>query len=288
MLAGLCTIDVVQRVVELPGPGEKVQSLSVDVAAGGPATNAAVTVAALGGSPILLTALGAHPLAELARADLASCGVEVIDVAPDSPAAPAISAVAVRERDGERTVVSRNAGDVRVPSPALADYVDIGMCANAVLVDGHHPELTLAVARWARDRDIPVVLDAGSWKPVLDELLPLVDTAACSANFRAPGPSLRERGVPTVIVTAGANPVRWWTAEGSGEVPVPPTEARDTLGAGDVWHGALAYGMGQLDLPELIRFANAVAAERVRHVGPRSWLHAVRTGRFARFAGDQR
>lgn len=272
VLAGLCTVDVVQRVAELPGPGEKVQSLSVDVAAGGPATNAAVTVAALGGSPLLLTALGAHPLAELARADLAACGVEVVDVAPDSTAAPAISAVAVRDHDGERTVVSRNAGNVSIPRPTLEDYLGV----SAVLVDGHHPELALAVATWARERRIPVVLDAGSWKPVLDDLLPLVDIAACSAHFRPPGPGLRERGVPTVIVTAGPDPVRWWTAEGSGAVPVPRTEARDTLGAGDVWHGALAYGMGRLELPELIRFANKVAAERVRHVGPRSWLDAVK------------
>ncbi|MER6875198.1 ribokinase, partial [Amycolatopsis sp. NPDC000673] len=49
LLAGLCTVDVVQRVAEFPEPSEKVQSLQVDVAAGGPATNAAVTVAALGG-----------------------------------------------------------------------------------------------------------------------------------------------------------------------------------------------------------------------------------------------
>ncbi|EOD59794.1 PfkB family carbohydrate kinase, partial [Amycolatopsis vancoresmycina] len=70
LLAGLCTVDVVQRVAELPAPGEKVQSLQVDVAAGGPAANAAVTAAALGAEATLLTVLGAHPLAALARADL--------------------------------------------------------------------------------------------------------------------------------------------------------------------------------------------------------------------------
>lgn len=52
LLAGLSTVDVVQRVAELPGPGEKVQSLGVEVAAGGPAANAAVTVAALGSEEI--------------------------------------------------------------------------------------------------------------------------------------------------------------------------------------------------------------------------------------------
>ncbi len=274
LLAGLCTVDVVQRVTELPAPGEKVQSLSVDVAAGGPATNAAVAAAALGAEATLLTVLGAHPLAALARADLEAHGVRLIDLAPGLPDPPPVSAVAVRDRDGERTVVSRNAGDRtflgKVPSFGASG-------ADVVLVDGHHPEVALAVAGAAKAAGVPVVLDAGSWKPVLDELLPLVDVAACSAHFSAPEPGLHQRGVPTVITTAGPGPVRWSTADGSsGEVPVPAVEARDTLGAGDVWHGALAVAVArEPTVADRIRFANEVAAERVRQVGPRSWPAAI-------------
>ncbi|WP_199429255.1 PfkB family carbohydrate kinase [Qaidamihabitans albus] len=271
LLAGLCTVDVVQRVDDLPEPGRKVQSRSVTVAAGGPATNAAVTVAALGGEATLLTVLGTHPLAGLARADLAECGVTVLDALPGHAPPPAVSAVTVRERDGERTVVSNNAAKVpeRVP-------FDTGSLpeADTVLLDGHHPDLARAVARWARGRGATVVLDAGSWRPVFADLLPQADIAACSAQFRAPAGGLR--GVPTVITTAGPDPVRWTSGEDSGEVPVPRVTARDTLGAGDVWHGALALRAGELDPPGLIEFANAVAAERVRHAGPRSWLGPIR------------
>jgi len=268
LLAGLCTVDLVQRVDELPAPGEKVQSLQVDVAAGGPATNAAVTAAALGAEATLLTVLGAHPLAALARADLEACGVRVVDLSPSLADPPPVSAVAVRDRDGERTVVSRNAAGSEATWTGSID-------ADVVLVDGHHPNLALSVARAAGD--VPVVLDAGSWKPVLDELLPLVDIAACSAHFSAPEPGLHQRGVPTVITTAGPGPVRWSTADGgSGEVPVADVEARDTLGAGDVWHGALAVAVTrERTVTDRIRFANEVAAERVRHVGPRSWTTAI-------------
>ncbi|MGW4482394.1 PfkB family carbohydrate kinase [Amycolatopsis sp. NPDC004368] len=274
LLAGLCTVDVVQRVSQFPAPGEKVQSLRVDVAAGGPATNAAVTVAALGAEATLVTVVGAHPLAALAHADLIACGVDVVDLAPDRTDSPPVSAVVVRDSDGERTVVSRNAAAVSV---AVPDPGELVRGAGAVLVDGHHPELALAVARAARSLGVPVVLDAGSWKPVLDELLPLVEVAACSAHFAAPGPQLRERGVPVVIRTAGPDPVRWSTAEDSGRVPANDVEARDTLGAGDVWHGALAHAVaaGGSSVAGWIRHANAVAAERVRHVGPRSWTAAI-------------
>ncbi|MTD57665.1 PfkB family carbohydrate kinase [Amycolatopsis pithecellobii] len=289
LLAGLCTVDVVQRVTELPAPGEKVQSLSVDVAAGGPATNAAVTVAALNraaarsasvegggvgaeaGRARLVTILGAHPLADLARADLTACGVDLVDAAPSFVDPPALSAVAVRDRDGERTVISRNAAH----SPDFPGTPWETDDVRTVLVDGHHPRLALGTARWARTQGIPVVLDAGSWKPVLDELLPLVDIAACSAQFPVPPLELLARGVSTVITTAGPEPVRWRTAFAEGEVAVPVVNARDTLGAGDVWHGALAYGAGRFDLPELIRYANEVAAMRVRHAGPRAWVGKV-------------
>lgn len=272
LLAGLCTIDVVQRVDELPAPGQKVRSRSVDTAAGGPAANAAVTVAALGGNATLLTALGTHPLADFARADLAACGVEVRDVLPAAVTAPPLSTVAVRDRDGERTVVSRDSAAFDL-SHSSTEWTEPER-VDAVLVDGHYAALALEAARWARAQGIPTILDAGSWKPVLAELLPLVDIAACSASFRAPSGALDE--VPVVITTAGAGPVRWRSEAGAGEVAVPRVAARDTLAAGDTWHGALAYGMGIGTVPELIEFANEVAAERVRHVGPRAWVGPIR------------
>ncbi|MFC3448160.1 PfkB family carbohydrate kinase [Amycolatopsis speibonae] len=280
LLAGLCTVDQVQRVAEIPAPGEKVRSLSMDVAAGGPATNAAVTVAALGAGARLLTVAGAHPLAALARADLEAHGVDLVDLDPERPDPPAISAITVRDSDGERTVVSRNAH----ASPQFGTYLRSlharlpqpgDELPGCVLLDGHHPEVAVEVARWARECGVPVVLDAGSWKPVFPELLPLVDIAACSSLYRGDDP--HEHGVPVVITTAGPEPVRWSTADGSGAIPVPVTQARDTLGAGDVWHGAFAYAVARDtgDVRGWIEFANEVAAERVRHEGPRSWTAAV-------------
>ncbi|MFL6120002.1 PfkB family carbohydrate kinase [Actinophytocola sp.] len=266
---GLCTVDVVQRVETLPAPGEKVQSLSVEVAAGGPATNAAVAVAALGGRVRLSTVLGAHPLARLAAADLSACGVELTDALPTRTDPPPISAVSVRTVDGERTVVAHNAKGVQ--TPAVIDLTD----ATALLVDGHHPTLAMHAAREAKNRGIPVVLDAGSWKPVLTDLLPFVDIAACSAAFTSPEPLT----TPIVIRTNGANPVTWSTAETTGEVPAKRVTAKDTSGAGDVWHGALTLAVANLarvptasDLPRLIEYANEAAAIRIQHEGARAWV----------------
>jgi sugar/nucleoside kinase (ribokinase family) len=293
LLVGLCTVDVVQRVTELPAPGDKVQSTSVEVAAGGPAANASVTVAALGGDARLVTVLGTHPLVALARDDLRGHGVRVRDVRPDRTEPPAVSAVAVRERDGERVVVSHNAAGVPPDGP-MPPWPELLAGVGALLVDGHLPELAVAAARAARGRRVPVVLDAGSDKPVLPTLLPLVDVCACSAGFRlgragakATERAVHDLGVPVVLRTDGGAPVRWsvWAAGArpvTGEVRPAAVTARDTLGAGDVWHGALAHGVaglgrvpGAADLPALVRRANDVAGTRVAQVGARAWLATI-------------
>jgi sugar/nucleoside kinase (ribokinase family) len=266
LAVGLCTVDLVQRVDELPVPGQKVQSTSVELVAGGPAANAAITIAALGEPVRLVTVLGVHPLALLARNDLERYGVEVVDAMPDRVEPPSVSAVSVRSDDGERTVVSHNAAGIQAVYELDTSGVD------AVLLDGHHPALALAAAR----ADAPVVLDAGSWKPVFPELLPFVDVCACSSAFREPVEC------PVVTWTDGPNPVRWQVGSAQGAVGIQRVHAVDTSGAGDVWHGALALGVARLgrvpeaaDMPELIEYANQVAGVRVQHEGA-SWRAQLR------------
>ncbi|GAA0226319.1 PfkB family carbohydrate kinase [Saccharothrix mutabilis subsp. mutabilis] len=259
LCVGLTTLDVSQVVAEFPRPGDKVQSLGVHLAPGGPAANAARTVAALGHRAVLATSLGGE-LGPVVRSMLG--GVEVRSLGPGGPA---LSMVVVRERDGERTVVSRNASGF-----APESGVDLAGC-DVVLVDGHLGPVAVEAARLAKREGVPVVLDAGSWKPVLDDLLPLVDVAACSAAFPRSAAEVHAYGVPLVLRTGGPEPVTWSRAGRTGAVPVPAVPVRDTNGAGDVWHGALAVAVARgvpaedRAVEDAVRWANAVAAVRVRN-----------------------
>ena len=281
---GLATVDVVHRVDRVPGVDEKVQASATETAAGGPAANAAVTAAALGAHVTLVTAVGAHPLGDLVRDDLRRHGVRLVDVTPDAPDPPPVLSIAVLERTGQRTIVSRNAGGAVV---AVPDDLDL-TAADVVLVDGHHPALARAAARAGR----PLVVDAGTWRPVFTDVLPHATVAACSAAFRDPAATgdsgaatavaVRGRGARHVAITHGPEPVRWWSGGAVGEVAVPPVTAVDTAGAGDAFHGALAVAVARdpavADLPAALAYAVAVAGVRVRHRGPRSWLAAVAGG----------
>jgi sugar/nucleoside kinase (ribokinase family) len=271
LFTGLVTVDLVQRVQRFPRADEKVQSESVDVAAGGPAANAAVTAAALGATVTLISVVGSHPLGDLIRADLAAHGVTLIDAAPDSPEPPPVSAVTVLASTGARTIVSRNAGtrEVGVPEGGLPD-------ADLTMVDGHHPVLALAAARSARR----LLVDAGSWRPVFADVFPHAEVVACSGDFRHPEAGTTDAAIaaaiaaPHVVITHGPDPVRWFSAGGSGKAAVPRVEAVDTAGAGDAFHGALAVALarGDRDLPAAIGYAAGIAAVRVTHAGPRGWL----------------
>ncbi|MEV6544056.1 PfkB family carbohydrate kinase [Streptomyces sp. NPDC051665] len=283
LFVGLCTLDVIQLVDHAPGSNEKLTARDQVVAAGGPAANAAVSFGYLGGAATLLTAIGAHPLGVGARADLDELGVTVFDLAADSTQPPAVSSALVTASTGERAVASTNATAHRLTPPDDLDAL-VAACDIAEF-DGHHRELAVAAARSARALGRKTLFDGGSWKPGTQDLLPFVDVAVCSADFRPPGTSttadtlrfLREHGVAWSAVSGGADPTVWAGADGEGTVDVPSVKVADTLGAGDVLHGALAYYLAEGRLTsqgfaEALSAAAVVASRACASFGTRAWM----------------
>ncbi|MFJ8275996.1 PfkB family carbohydrate kinase [Streptomyces griseoviridis] len=286
LFVGLCTLDVVHLVERVPGSDEKLTALDQTVAAGGPAAGAAAVFAHLGGAATLLTAIGAHPLGVAAAADLTRLGVTVTDLAPDAAGPPAVSSILVTQATGERAVASTNAGAHRLAPPADLDR-SVAAC-DLVELDGHHRELAVAAARAGRAAGRTTLLDGGSWKDGSEELLPFVDVAVCSADFRPPGTRtpadtlrfLRERGVGFAAVSRGGRPLLWSGPDGEGTVEVPPVRVVDTLGAGDVLHGALAHhlalqgGLTTAGFAAALRRSARVASRACASFGTREWMRA--------------
>ena len=285
VFVGLATLDVIHRIAKAPAVNQKITSTAQFVAAGGPAANAAVTFAALGGDAILVTALGDDPVAELIRADLAAYGVSVLDAAAGTSRAVPVSAVSVVESTGDRSVVSLDAVNSDAPPPG--DLGDLVADSDVVLVDGHHPLIARAAVRHAAARGITLVVDAGRWKPVMGDIVPYATDMVCSNDFRVPGADTPEStaaalvrsGVRTVVTTRGGDPVQWWSDGKSGSVPVEPVVVVDTVGAGDAFHGAYSYfsTQGEGSVVERIERSTRVAALRCSVVGPRAWLGALPT-----------
>lgn len=284
LFVGLCTLDIIQAVPRMPGQNEKMTALGQYVAAGGPATNAGAAFACLGGHATLLTGVGGHSLAEGMRVDLEQVGVALIDVAAGDNRPPAVSSIIVTQESGDRCVVSTNAvGRNLEAPPGLGALVD---GRQAVLIDGHHPALALAAARAARARGTLCILDGGSWKDNTPDLLPHVDVAVCSADFRPPGVTaaadvldyLLGNGIEWVAITDGAQPIVWAAGGARGRIPVPAVRVADTLGAGDIFHGAFAYAIAKGggatadSFVSALRFGAKVAAYSCQYSGTRRWM----------------
>lgn len=289
LFAGLCVVDLVHRVARPPGSDEKVTALSRELVAGGPATNAALTFAVLGGSARLVTAIGSRVLGMVVRSDLERPGLTLVDLAADDQAfEPNVSSVVVVDATGERSVVSLDGGHVdesawgTVVPGALADagqQPDL----DIVLLDGHYPAVAVEVATWARARRIPVLLDAGRWKPHFADLLPLADEVVCSGDFAVPSGAgfaevaayLHGAGVNVVAQTHGPGTIDVSVDGRRDLVTVPTVPVVDTLGAGDVLHGAYAFYRAEgLGPEEALRRGAEVASFRCRFTGSRAWVRA--------------
>ena len=195
--------------------------------------------------------LGESPLADFARTVLDKHGVVYFDhdARVDLPKA----SVWV-DGSGERTILSTD--NKRSEVVAKADAVEMSD-VSAVLLDGHYPRLQLMLGQAAAAAGIPVVLDCGRWRPIYTDLLPVASEVIMTESFRPPHmadlatseavQAIRdEYRLGLVAASRGGRSVLMADGDGYTELQVPTVEVMDTLGAGDVLHGAyLHYRFGE-------------------------------------------
>lgn len=286
LFIGLTTLDLIYRAVAPPTPNQKLVASDYALAAGGPATNAAVTFAHLDNRASLLSVVGAHPMTHLIQADLQAHGVHLLDLDPQRTEAPPVSSIVVTEATGERAVISINAVKTPIaPEHIPANWLESGLLdnVNVVLIDGHQMAIGIAIAQHAKGRNIPVVIDGGSWKPGFDALLPFVDYALCSANFQPPGCQnttavwdfLHQFDIPHIAITQGEHPIDYCDRGTTGNVLVPQIQPVDTLGAGDIFHGAFCHFILRTDFVTALEHAAQVAAQACQQFGTRRWMESA-------------
>jgi len=283
LFVGLATLDLAYVVDKIPPRNAKISVPGQQVSAGGPAANAAVTFAFLGGRSALVTAVGKHPLGIVIRQDLDHSSVSVRDVARNRKEAPPVSSILVLRGSGERTVISANAA--AFPPISLEFNPEWLTGVSIMQVDGHYMPLCIAGAQLGRSRGIPVVLDGGSWKEGMAELLPSIDIAICSNDYRPPGcrdngdtlEFLAEQGIRQVAITRGADPIIYVDQRKRGKIPIARVRPTDTLGAGDILHGAFCYYASQMgrSFRDALAFAARFATVSCLHLGSRLWMKAL-------------
>lgn len=285
IFVGLITLDCIYQTRKALAPNEKQVADAMLLAAGGPATNAAIAFQALGGHAILVGALGQHPLTTVVRDDLARQGVELVDLTPTAMPPPPFSSIVVNVATGDRAVISRNAADRPRPQTAPPAIFDRLKTADCVLIDGHQMPVGQQLAQQAQTQQIPTIIDAGSWKSGFESVLSLADGVIASANFAPPDGGTGEAAiaylqslqVPQIAITQGADPILYWANSQAGSLSIPAINAVDTLGAGDIFHGAFCYDYAHnRDFVAALKSATQVAALACQSFGTRQWLEQLR------------
>ncbi|MBD2389191.1 MAG: sugar kinase [Anabaena sp. CoA2_C59] len=279
LFVGLITLDFIYLADSPPQNNQKLVATDYTVAAGGPATNAAVTFSHLGNKATILGVLGSHPMKQLICTDLENCQVAIIDLDPHQITPPPVSSIIVTQGTGERAVISINAvktqANITSIPPNILENIDI------ILIDGHQMAISFHLAQTAKTHNIPIVIDGGSWKPGFAEILPFVNYALCSANFYPPNCKnqqdvfnyLQDFNIPHIAITQGENPIQYLTCGQSGVVNVPKIQTVDTLGAGDIFHGAFCNYILQTSFIDALALAGNIATNACKYFGTRHWMN---------------
>ena len=280
---GHATLDAVFTVESLPYGGGKTPALSYACRGGGMAATAAVAAARLGALAQFWGRAGDDDAGRAMRAELASFDVDVAHLRLFAGARSSVSSVVV-DASGERMLVNFRGADL----PTRSDWLPLDTVRDAdiVLADPRWPEGALALFAHARSAGIPTLFDGDVAEPaVFDALLPGVDYAVFSSAGLAhcvgqaqPALDVEKalraayaKGCRVAAVTLGNRGVAWLDGMSLQHLPAFAVDAVDTNGAGDVFHGALAFALGaRWQLRDALRFASAVAALKCRHAGARS------------------
>ncbi len=275
---GMPVRDLTFRTPAVPARGSKENATGFGEICGGNALNAAIAIVRLGGRATLCGPMGdaGEISARFIYEQMAHEGIDTTYLIHMPGLATSISAVMI-DPTGERTIVTfrdPELWNVKLPD---ADTL-LGDC-QAILVESRCAGFCTDLCAEAVRRGIPVIVDADRAMSLSEGLLaasshlvfssePLQETAGTADD----GEALRKIAKLTRSFLAGTRGPRgtiWLDEKGElRETPAFPVHTLDTLGAGDVFHGAFVLAVTEKqELRRALRFASAAAALKCTRFG---------------------
>jgi len=275
---GIPVRDLTFRVAGVPARGSKENASHFEEICGGNSLNAAIGIVRLGGRASMCGPMGdsKETASRYIFEQLGHEGIETQHIVHMPGLVTPISGIMI-DPSGERTIVTFRDPDLwKVQLPSADSLLED--CA-AILVESRCAEFSTDLCAEARRRGIPVIVDVDRAMSLSEGLLtasshlvfssePLQETADIADD----GEALKKiaRLTPSFLAgTRGARGTIWLDEHGAlQETPAFPVHTVDTLGAGDVFHGAftLAITEGQA-LEAALRFASAAAALKCTRFG---------------------
>src|SRR5712691_9361549 len=275
---GMPVRDLTFRIEELPERGFKENATHFDEICGGNALNAAIGIVRLGGRASICGPMGdARETSSRYIFDkLAHEGIDTKHIVRMPGLVTPISNIMI-DPSGERTIVTFR--DPELWKVHLPDADELLEDCHAILTENRCAEFCTDLCVEARRRGIPVIVDVDRTMSMREGLLtasshlvfssePLQETAGVADD----GEALKKiaKLTPSFLAgTRGAQGTIWLDEhQNLQQTPAFPVHTVDTLGAGDVFHGAFALAITEKQwLLEALRFASAAAALKCTRFG---------------------
>ena len=257
-------------------------------AGGGPAANAAYLLSVWGCRCAFAWLVGDDEYGKRVRAEFQAAGTDtsLLELRPGH--CTPVSTILVNRLNGSRTIVNRKATatPLNLSPEALRPF-----SPGVLVLDGHELSASLAALE-AFPRAISI-LDAGSWREGTAALAGRVTYLAASERFARqacatePGAAdalpetwlglLRGRYGNAVVITLGERGLVADDGSGPQVVRAQHVRAVDTTGAGDIFHGAFAYGILRgRTFAQALDLATATATLSVQRPGGRQSVPSIR------------
>src|SRR6267154_202746 len=275
---GMPVRDLTFRIDELPARGFKVNASHFEEICGGNALNAAIGIVCLGGRASICGPMGdaRETSAKYIFDKLAHEGIDTKHIVHMPGLVTPISNIMI-DPSGERTIVTFR--DPELWKVHLPDTDELLEDCSAILTESRCAAFCTDLCVEARRRGIPVIVDVDRAMSLREGLLnasshlvfssePLQETADIADDAKA----LHKIAKLTKSFLAGTRGPRgtiWLDENGQiQETPAFPVHTVDTLGAGDVFHGAFALAITEKqELRQALRFASAAAALKCTRFG---------------------
>jgi sulfofructose kinase len=271
---GIPVRDLTFRVPAVPPRGDKAHATHYVEISGGNALNAAVGIARLGGKAAIAGPMG--PEGGSMLDDLVREGIAIDGITRHDDLITPISAIMI-DQGGERTIVTYR--DPKLMQVHLGDTEKLLKNCAAILTESRCAPFATGICAEARRRGIPVVVDGDQIMSLREGLLTAsshiifsIEPLKATAGADDPVQALRRLAEVTdafLAATLGAHGMIWLDDKGAPQrMPSFPVHTVDTLGAGDVFHGAftmeIAAGAG---IENAMRFSAAAAALKCTKFG---------------------
>jgi sugar/nucleoside kinase (ribokinase family) len=275
---GMPVRDLTFRVPGVPARGSKENANHFEEICGGNALNAAIGIVRLGGRASILGPMGdaRETSSRYIFEQMAHEGIETTHIVHMPGLVTPISAIMI-DPSGERTIVTFR--DPRLWKVQLPNTDEVLEDCQAILTESRCAEFCTDLCAEARRRGIPVIVDVDRAMSLREGLLtvsshlvfssePLQETAGIADD----GEALKKIAKLTPAFLAGTRGPKgtiWLDEHGHlRETPAFPVHTVDTLGAGDVFHGAFALAITEnQELRAALRFASAAAALKCTRFG---------------------